>query len=100
MAEAQSKLTGEAVPKFSLGRTVITRNVLGKVTHEDTLTALRRHVKGDWGEVCREDWDLNERALEEGTRLFSVYRSAEGVKFWVITEWDRSVTTVLLPEDY
>jgi hypothetical protein len=64
------------------------------------ITAFTRHVRGDWGDVDDEDWEANERALMEGTRLLSVYRSAEGVKFWVITEWDRSLTTVLLPEEY
>jgi hypothetical protein len=71
-----------------------------QLTNLDVLAALGRHVRGDWGDVDDEDWQANERALTEGTRLLSVYRSGGGVKFWVITEWDRSVTTVLLPSDY
>lgn len=86
--------------KFSLGQIVATANALSQLTHEDIAPALSRHVKGDWGELDKEDWQANERALAHGGRLFSSYRSASGVKFWIITEWDRSVTTVLLPEDY
>ena len=85
--------------RFSLGRTMITAGARRQLTESDVLTALARHSRGDWGDVDDEDWEANERALTEGTRLLSVYRSAEGVKFWVITEWDRSVTTVLLPEE-
>ena len=61
---------------------------------------LQRHVAGDWGEVCAEDKQSNDHALVEGTRILSAYRAADGTKFWIITEADRSVTTVLLPEDY
>jgi len=55
---------------------------------------------GDWGELTQEDIDENNRALKEGCRLLSAYRSTNRVKFWIITEWDRSVTTVLLPSEY
>ena len=58
------------------------------------------HQAGDWGDVCDDDRQANNRALTEGTRLLSVYHSATGVKFWIITEADRSITTVLCPEDY
>ena len=69
------------------------------------LKALKRHVCGDWGELDEEDRLTNNDALREGERLISAY-SIKGVtpdrdlKFWIITEWDRSVTTVLLPSDY
>ena len=66
----------------------------------DLLLGLGRHIHCDWGDVCKEDWEANERALMEGTRLFSVYHTRQGVKFYVITEADRSATTILLPEDY
>lgn len=85
---------------FSLGRTVTTRTALAALKHEDILLALSRHAKGDWGEVEGEDRQANEDALKNGDRLVSIYRSAAGEKFYVITEWDRSITTVLLPEDY
>ena len=64
------------------------------------MTALSRHVKGDWGELDEDDRQGNERSLREGYRLLSSYTSKSGTKFWIITEADRSVTTVLLPEDY
>ncbi len=61
---------------------------------------LDRHRGGDWGEVCRDDWEENDLSLREGFRLLSAYRTARGVRLWVITEADRSVTTILLPEEY
>ena len=85
---------------FVLGNTVITPTALEQLSPTSVLNALNRHATGDWGELCIEDIQENERALVEGGRLFSAYRTSEGVKFWVITEADRSVTTVLLPEDY
>ena len=88
------------VATFPLGQTVITRNALSTLIPVEVLTALGRHASGDWGEIDTEDRQANELALERGERLLSAYRSAAGVKFWIITESDRSVTTVLLPEDY
>jgi hypothetical protein len=87
-------------PKFPLGQIVATSNASALLTSEDILSALRRHASGDWGELDNEDLKRNDQALCKGTRLLSAYRSANGTKFWIITEWDRSVTTVLLPEDY
>lgn len=89
-----------AQPKFPLGRTVITRNALSALPHEDICAALGRHAAGDWGDLDAEDRAANEAALLDSSRLVSVYRTAGDVKFYVITEWDRSITTVLLPEDY
>jgi len=86
--------------KFQLGRTVITRNALERLRNEDVQEALGRHAAGDWGDVCPEDQQENELSLEKGFRLLSVYRSKAGEKFWVITEADRSATTILMPEDY
>lgn len=85
---------------FSLGRVVATPGLIEAVPQHEYTAALRRHVACDWGEVCDEDKRANDRALEEGTRLLSAYRSSEGVKFWIITEADRSATTLLLPEEY
>ena len=95
-------MSAKSVPiaLFRLGRIVATPNALEKVSHADLFQALQRHQAGDWGDVDAEDRDANDRALAEGTRLFSVYHSGTGVKFWVITEADRSVTTFLLPQDY
>lgn len=86
--------------RFTLGRTVATPGALAVLTHEEVLIALKRHVTGDWGELDPEDQAENELSLREGFRLLSAYRSAGGVRFWIITEADRSVTTVLLPEEY
>ncbi|MBI5771953.1 MAG: hypothetical protein HZA93_29540 [Verrucomicrobia bacterium] len=86
--------------KFPLGRLLATPNAIGTIPNSEILRALQRHHSGDWGEVCAEDRGLNDCALLEGTRLFSVYRTSAGVKFWIITEADRSATTILLPRDY
>lgn len=86
--------------KFPLGRLVATPNALEHIPNPDILAALQRHLTGDWGDMDEHDRQENEFSLKEGFRLLSVYRSARGVKFWIITEADRSATTVLLPEDY
>ena len=88
------------IPKFELGGCHITSNARAHLTQDDVLRALRRHQGGDWGDVNQHDRQANELALKEGSRLVSVYHSATGVKFYIITEADRSMTTVLLPEDY
>ena len=85
---------------FPLGQIVATPNALGQLSDEDIQTALCRHAGGDWGDCDPADWHENELSLREGFRLFSVYHSIAGSKFWVITEADRSATTVLMPEDY
>lgn len=90
----------EPQPKFLPGEFVSTPNALNKIPNDEILNALARHLNGDWGTLDAEDLQSNERALRFGGRLFSSYRSIQNVKFWVITECDRSVTTVLLPEDY
>ena len=86
--------------KFPLGHMVITANAQQTLHPESVPQALARHAKGDWGELDNEDRVSNERALKVGGRLFSAYRDCNKVKFWIITEADRSATTVLLPEDY
>lgn len=86
--------------KFQLGQIVSTPNALTQIPNEEIQKALSRHFQGDWGVLEAHDWNANERALKSGGRLFSAYLSIQNVKFWIITEADRSVTTVLLPEDY
>jgi len=86
--------------KFMLGQVVATPGALEVLSREEIAKALSRHVSGDWGDLCKEDKGENELALKEGFRLLSAYKSGKGKKFWVITEADRSVTTVLLPEEY
>ena len=85
---------------FPLGRLVATPNVLQQVCQEDILAGIKRHHAGDWGDLDEEDRRTNDVCLRNGGRLLSVYHSSTGIKFYIITEADRSVTTVLLPEDY
>jgi hypothetical protein len=86
--------------KFDLGQLVATPNALNVLSHVDIVAGLSRHIRGDWGELDPHDLLVNKQALLHGGRLFSEYRSTNQVKFWIITECDRSATTVLLPEDY
>ena len=85
---------------FKLGQTLITPNARDTLNPEDVLAALQRHAGCDWGDCSEEDAAENEFALDKYLRLFSVYHDRNGVKFWIITEADRQVTTILLPEDY
>src|SRR5262245_1745330 len=80
---------------FPLGRVVVTQGVAAAIPPSEVLHALRRHARGDWGDVNPEDVGLNDRALKDGDRLLSVYKSEIGITFWIITEWDRSATTAL-----
>jgi len=85
---------------ITIGQTVITPNALDTLHPEDVREALARHARGDWGDCGKEDAAENEFALGKHLRLFSVYQDRTGQKFWIITEADRSATTILLPEDY
>ena len=85
--------------KFPLGQIVITANANAQLDSQAVSEALSRHASGDWGEVGEADRQENELSLREGFRLLSVYGTGKG-RFWIITEADRSVTTVLMPEDY
>lgn len=88
-------------PLFSLGRILGTPAALAAMQDNgiDGLQLLGRHVTGDWGDVCAEDAQANDRAVAQGTRLLSAY-DFPGGSIWIITEADRSATTILLPEDY
>lgn len=89
---------------FEAGQLVLTQSVHHLVEHGhlDPSTYLRRHFSGDWGELPQEDWSSNQRALATGERLFSSYDidAEDETRLWIITEADRSVTTLLLPSDY
>ena len=85
---------------FALGQIVATRQAHNKLTTRDLNEALIRHLEGDWGHVCESDGQQNDSAVDYGGRIMSEYCSSNGVRFWVITEYDRSVTTILLPSDY
>lgn len=99
-AQALRQPTGHG-PAFSLGRLLATPGALEALAGRGLtpIDLISRHAAGDWGDLGEEDAQANERALQEGSRLFSSYR-IEGVKFYVITEADRSATTVLLPQEY
>jgi hypothetical protein len=87
--------------QIETGQIVATPNALENVPELDMALALDRHTKGDWGDLTDEDRQANDDAITNGGRLLSSYRTVpSGTKFWIITEADRSATTVLLPEDY
>ena len=89
-------------PLFDLGRFVATPGVLAALekTGQNAMEFLSRHVTGDWGDLPQEDKDENQLSLAKGFRLLSSYRTSCGDKIWVITEADRSQTTLLLPDEY
>lgn len=82
-----------------LGQIVITANAARILTPSDILLGILRHSSGDWGTICPEDAALNDDAITAGDRILSSYR-ADNRTFWIITEADRSATTILMPEDY
>jgi hypothetical protein len=88
-----------AAGRFPLGQLVITRGAAGRLTPGEIADGIVRHVRGDWGDISPEDATENELALREGFRLLSAYGRGER-RYWVITEADRSATTILLPENY
>jgi len=92
----------KAKPKFEPGQICATPGALEAMNEAEQtpMEFIGRHLYGDWGEVCADDQQANEEALEQKLRLLSAYRTKTGVKLWVITEADRSVTTVLLPSEY
>lgn len=85
---------------FKLGQLLATPGVLEAAEGDDLMAYLSRHARGDWGIVGDADKRANDRALVEGTRLLSAYLLRDGTKIWVITECDRSATTILLPDEY
>lgn len=86
--------------RFSLGEVYITTPADAELAHDDVADCIIRHSIGIWGDLSAEDKRSNEEAIKSGGWLLSAYRDRNGVKFWIITEADRSVTTVLLPDDY
>jgi hypothetical protein len=91
--------------KFDPGSLYLTPGARDALTHEELMLALSRHVQGDWGDCCPEDQQRNNEALMDGCRIFSVYHTADGTKFWIITEavgddGRRAATTALLPDEY
>ena len=86
----------------SLGTVVATPGALTALEEacESSLGYLMRHASRDWGEVPPEDWEENEFSIERDLRVLSAYTLRNGTKIWIITEADRSITTILLPTEY
>lgn len=85
--------------KFSSGRLVATQGAIRVFTPDVLNEHLQRHMSGDWGDLCDADKEQNRIALKFGDRLMSCYDIGTD-RLWIITEWDRSVTTMLLPDEY
>jgi hypothetical protein len=86
--------------KFKVGSLHMTRGAADKLHQEDVFEAFVRHMDGDWGDVDEHDWNANQDAIEFGARLLSSYVDRNDTRFWIITEADRSATTILLPDEY
>ena len=91
--------------QFELGGLYATRGVQQfSETHKDfdefVRKSLNRHIHCDWGELCDEDKELNDDALKNGERLLSKYDYDKNTSIYIITEWDRSATTILFPSEY
>lgn len=93
-------------PKFELGRLTLTIGVDTKMKKDSSFkkfvqVSLGRYVQCDWGDTCDEDKQTADESLKDGERILAVYEHKEsGTKIWIITEWDRSVTTILFPDEY
>lgn len=93
--------------KFTYGEIFVTCDILNMINGKDAFhtfvkTSLARHLSGDWGDICKEDKCLNDEAITSGSRILSAYECPfnEYWKIWIITEADRSATTVLFPHEY
>ena len=93
---------GQKRPRFSLGQVFATPGALAalEAAGQAPQDFLARHEIGDWGTLPQEDVEENEFSLQHGLRLFSAYNLVDGTRIWLITEADRSATTILLPADY
>ena len=98
-AQGEDRTAGK--PKVPLGAVYVTPGIVETFGEDfaEVLAALRRHENGDWGAVCDEDAAENDSALTFGERILSAYETEHG-SIWIITEADRSATTVLLPAEY
>ena len=98
-SEAKKMMTDQCFP---LGQIIATPGALEAIeaSGEQPLDFIKRHASGDWGEVDQEDREANEQALMHGARLLSAYQTNLNQRLWIITEANRSATTILLPEEY
>lgn len=91
---------------FKLGQMVATRRVADRMADDEAFAgfvnkSLNRYMRGDWGETCGEDSKMNDSAVKNGDdRILASYIDSNGCKIWIITEWDRSATTILFPDEY
>lgn len=92
------------VGQFALGQRAVTRLALETLPQQSILDCFSRHAKGDFGDVCNDDFEANLDAIAEGLRILSTYRcddqQGEKARVYVITEADRSRTSLLLAEEY
>lgn len=98
--EAMIRLRAILSPKIALGDVCMTPGAASSIPPREMVKALARHEAGDWGELCAEDRRVNDYAMENAGQIVSAYTSKEGIKFWIITEWDRFETTILLPDEF
>lgn len=101
-ARMSNSTTSSSKQKFALGQIVATPAALDALntSGDSAHTLLARHATGDWGDLCESDKESNDADLINGGRLLSAYVLRDGTKLWIITEADRSATTLLLPSDY
>ena len=87
---------------FPLGQVVATPGALRALqkAEQEPREFIYRHVNGDWGEVDKHDKQVNDLSVHHGFRILSAYTTSAGDQIWVITEADRSATTILLPDEY
>ena len=85
---------------LQLGTIFVTPGVVDEIDRDEIYKALSRHQRYDWGNVCEEDWEANDKAVKNNSRILSSYTSKDNVDFWIITESDRISTTIMLPEEY
>lgn len=102
MPDRQEAPRQQRRPLFELGQIFMTRGVAELVAQRkvNPIGLIQRHVVGDWGDLDADDKAANDHAVKCGDRVLSSYAIASGAKVWIITEWDRSVTTLLLPSEY
>ncbi len=92
-------------PMFSIGNLVATCSVTDRMEKDPAFRefvsySYRRYISCDWGDTCKADQRQNDIAVRDGERILAEYRFDKDTKLWIITEWDRSVTTLLFPDDY
>src|SRR5437899_12699595 len=102
MRRNHNTATQTSVTRFALGQTYITPGAEEalQIAGQTAIEFLRRHMSCDWGEVSEVERSENDASIRAGDRLLSAYATAKGQAIWIITEGDRSATTVLLPSEY